>query len=290
MAKTVAPENFGANPPTAAQSDTSTSSGKTLRRRRMRYFKRADFWFNRFVRFATSLHEGFWLGYLGRDELNAITAGHYDLSQESASPEHNLRGFFDWELAAVSRYFPPESQVLVAAAGGGREVLALRRAGYRADGFECNPMLVEASDLLFDRVREPRAVMLFPPDQVPSGSSCYEGIIVGWGAYSHIPTRLRRVQFLKALRRRMQPGSPILLSFFLRAGDSRYHAFVYRIANATRQLLRGQKEPLELGDHLTWSYSHWFTREEVEAELGEASIRMVHFGEVGDGHAVGIVE
>jgi len=37
-------------------------------------FKRADRWFSRFVRLATALHEGFWLGCLSPDDLNAITA------------------------------------------------------------------------------------------------------------------------------------------------------------------------------------------------------------------------
>jgi hypothetical protein len=62
------------------------------------------------------------------------------------------------------------------------------------------------------------------------------------------------------------------------------------MATLTRTVVHGRKEPLEIGDHLNWSYSHWFTREEVDAELREAGIRLVHFGEVGDGHAVGIVE
>jgi len=66
---------------------------------------------------------------LSADDLNEITAEHYDHSHESASREHNRRGFFDWELVAVQRHFPPASRILVAAAGGEREVLALCCAG-----------------------------------------------------------------------------------------------------------------------------------------------------------------
>lgn len=105
--------------------------------------------------------------------LNAITGEHYAVSRESASTERNHRGFFDWELRAVNRYFPPGSRVLVAAAGGGREVLALRRAGYQAQGFECNPALVEASRVMFAELGEPDGVTLCPPDQVPAGSAVY---------------------------------------------------------------------------------------------------------------------
>jgi len=259
-------------------------------RRRVWYFKRADGWFNRFVRLAAVVHEGFWLGCLSADDLNAITAEHYDHSHESASPEHNLRGFLDWERSVVQQHFPPGSRILVAAAGGGREVLALRRAGYQADGFECNPVLVQASDAIFEQLGEPRGVMFCPADRVPPGPPVYGGLIVGWSAYTHIPTRARRVAFLQALRQRALPGAPVLLSFFTRAGSSRYDTFVCRMAGVSRALLRGRKEPLELGDHLGWSYNHLFTREEIEGELREAGVRMVHYGEVGDGHAVGVME
>lgn len=265
-------------------------SQAVVRERRLRYFKRADSWFNRFVKLLLGVHEGLWLGCLNPDELNVITAEHYEGSRESASQEHNMRGLFDWELRSVNRFFPPGARVLVAAAGGGREVLALRRAGYVAEGFECNPALVEASNAMFAELGEPSGVMLCPPDQIFAGPYLYGGVIIGWTAYSHMPTRERRVEFLRALRELISLGSPVLLSFFTRDGTSHYDTVVYRMATLTRTVVRGRKEPLEIGDHLNWSYSHWFTREEIDVELREAGIRLVHFGEVGDGHAVGIVE
>jgi hypothetical protein len=118
----------------------------------------------------------------------------------------------------------------------------------------------------------------------------YSAVIIGWTAYSHIPSRQRREAFLRALRQRAFPDSPVLLSFFARPGSSGYDVLAFRIANSIRSLLGGRKEPVELGDHLNWSYSHWFTREEIESELQEAGIRLVDFGEVGEGYAVGIVE
>jgi len=270
--------------------DSSATSRVAARSRRVRFFQRADSWFNRSVRLATAIHEGLWLGGLSADELNAVTAAHYGQSQESTSPEGNLRGFFDWERNAVERYFRAGSHVLVAGAGGGREVLALRRAGYSAEGFECNPALVDASHAIFDQLHEARGVFLCPPDQVPPGSSSYSAVIIGWTAYSHIPSRQRRVAFLRALRKRTFPDSPVLLSFFARPGSSPYDVLAFRVANSIRSLVGGRKEPVELGDHLNWSYSHWFTREEIESELRDAGIRLVDFGEVGEGYAVGTID
>ena len=115
------------SPQDAAQ-PTAPVSGRD----RVQYFRRADGWFNRLVRLASAVHEGFWLGCLSAEDLNAVTAGHYEQSREYSSPEHNQRGLFDWEAAALNRYFQPGSRILVAAAGGGREILALRRAGFQA--------------------------------------------------------------------------------------------------------------------------------------------------------------
>ena len=258
--------------------------------RRAQLFKRADRWFNRFVRLASALHEGFWLGCLSPDDLNAITASHYQQSREYASSEHNQRGFFDWEVPVLERYFPPRSRILVAAAGGGREVLALRRAGFQAEGFECSPTLLGASHALFDQLGEPRSVILCAADEVPAGPPLYSGLIVGWTAYTHVPTRRRRVAFLQGLRQRALPGSPVLVSFFPREKSSHHETLGYRTACLSRLLFRGRKDASEIGDHLGWCFSHTFKREEVETEMSAAGFRMVHFSEVGEGHAVGIAE
>ena len=243
------------------------------------------------VRIAGAIHEGFWLGCLSADDLNEITARHYAQSQEYASTEHNRRGLFDWEAAVITRYFQPGSHILVAAAGGGREILALRRAGFHAEGFDCSPTLVQASETLFDRLGERRAVVLRAAGEVPSGPAFYQGLIVGWTGYTHIPTHRGRIAFLQGLRNRALPGAPILISFFPHEKSaSRCENLNYWTARISRFLLHGRNEESELGDHLGWCFHHNFTREQVEDELRAAGFRPAYYSEVGEGHAVGIVE
>lgn len=268
----------------------STSKSPTNDQRRVRWFKKSDRWFTRLVSVAGAIHEGFWLGYLSADDLDAITRDHYHNSKEYASPEHNQRGLFDWERVAVEQYFQPGSRILVAAAGGGREVLALRRAGFQAEGFDCSATLVQASDAIFDRLGEPRGVTLCPSGEVPSGHALYQGLVVGWSGYAHIPTRQRRIAFLRQLRNRALPGARVLVSFFPREDSSRSETLISRIARISRVLFRKRKEPSELGDHLGWCFSHTFTRQDIESELQEAGFRPVFYSEVGEGHAVGIAE
>jgi hypothetical protein len=285
----IVPENSADEVRLSALRATESKS-QTKDTRRVRWFKQADQWFTRWISIAGALHEGFWLGFLSADDLDAVTAGHYRQSQEYASPEHNRRGLFDWETAVVNQYFQPGSRILVAAAGGGREVLALRRAGFQAEGFDCNPTLVQAGDAVFDGLGESRGVILCAAGEVPSGPAHYQGFIVGWSGYTHIPTRRRRIAFLEGLRHRALPGAPILVSFFPRDRSSQYENLNYWTARVSRFLFRGRKEESEPGDHLGWCFSHNFTRDEVEDELRAAGFRPVYYSEVGEGHLVGIPE
>jgi hypothetical protein len=190
---------------------------RSVRRSRVKYFDLADRSLNRLVRFANAMHEGFWLGCLNADELNAVTAEHFDQSQYYASTEHNLSGFFGWEKSVLDRFFRRGSRILVAGAGGGREVLALRKAGFDAEGFECSLPLVRASEQIFDRLGESRYVSLCEPDSVPQGPRIYEGLVVGWTIYTHIPTKARRVGVAQ---------QETMEDFFRLLGDSRTPAWL----------------------------------------------------------------
>jgi hypothetical protein len=260
------------------------------RKFRTQCFEHADRWFNRFVELMKALQEGFWLGCLSADDLNAVTAKHFDESQFYASTEHNLSGFFNWEPPLLDRYFRPGSRILVAAGGAGREIIALRKIGFDAEGFECSLPLVHAGRKMFDQLGESKYVTHCPPDSVPAGPPIYDGLIVGWSAYTHIPTKPRRIAFIQALRQRARPHSPLLISFFTRQTHA-YDAVAYRTATLSRFFLRGNKE-LDPGDHIEWGrYVHRFTRDEVEAELKTAGFGVAHYSEEnGAGQAVGIAE
>jgi hypothetical protein len=285
-------ESSGVGLSAAKKNGVTEGNIPPMRRSRVKYFDLADRWFNRLVRFSSAMHEGFWLGCLNADELNAVTAEHFDQSQYYASTEHNLSGFFGWEKSVLDQFFWRGSRILVAGAGGGREVLALRKAGFDAEGFECSAPLVRASEQIFDRLGESKYVTLCEPDRVPQGPRIYDGLVVGWTVYTHIPTKARRVAFLQALSQRALPGCPLLISYFARQSSARDDVLVHRTARLWRFLLRGRKEPLELGDRISYArYVRCFASDEVEAELRAAGFRSAHYGAEGDlGYTVGIAE
>lgn len=263
-----------------------------VRRLRLRCFAGADRTVDRVVRFLKIVHEGFWLGCLNSDELNAVTSEHFENSRFYSSNDHNRSGFFDWEQDALSRLFRVGSRVLVAGAGSGREVLALRNSGFQADGFECSPALVKASEKLFDELGESDYLIHCPPDSVPPGPPDYDALIVGWGAYMHIPTRERRIRFLQALRKRAPENAPLLLSFFTRQSVSRDDVLVYRLARVCSSFSPVRRKGLEIGDRISYArYIHSFTEQELAEELKAAGFRVAEFNDNGAfGYAVGILE
>ena len=238
-----------------------------------------------------AVFDGVWLGLLGPDELAAADEHFYGADGDVAAlyrgEDHNSRGFYDWEEDLVDRFLEPGASVVVTAAGGGREVLALARKGMRVAAFEPNAVLVDAGRrLLGDQGVADASLDTCPRDVFPPDAPECDAVVVGWGSYIHIQGRARRVALLRGARSRLQPGAPILLSFWVRPAGARYFKFVRRIARPIRAL-RGLPPP-ELGDTVSETYVHWFDRREVEEELVAAGFDPVHYQSTPYGHAVGV--
>jgi hypothetical protein len=235
-------------------------------------------------------HEGFWLSFLDAADMGAITVRNYEKSRTFNGTEHNQSGLCPWETQTIERFFPQHSRILVAASGGGRELVALNGMGFEVDGFDCTPSLVETSRRLMHQLGINSSVVVCAPNAVPENLTPYDCLIVGWGAYTHIPGTACRVAFLRKLRAVLPPGAPMFASFWARVETSPDEARVIRLANRLRSL-RGAPL-LEMGDHLTSrGYHHCFTKAEVEAEFKAGGFRMCHFAD-SEGHpyAVGLAD
>lgn len=232
-----------------------------------------------------AIHQGVWLGFLGRDALARISAEQYDRWEMYQAREHNLGGLAPWESLLVDEYFQGRETVLIAAVGGGREAIALARRGFEVEAFDCNPSLLGSAR---DLAREEGLVIRFVdagPDQVPSGGEC-AAAIVGWGGYMHMIGREQRVRFLEQLARRLPTDAPVILSFFTRQQDKRFNVAAM-IANLIRKM-RFSRERVEVGDAIANTFDHYFVRAEIEEELQAGGFRMVEFHERPYGHAVGL--
>jgi len=219
--------------------------------------------------------DGFWLGALDGAALDAIDQSYYDDAAEYVDDDYNLRGFERWEADAVARYFPEGGRIAVTSAGGGREVLALIDRGFDAIGYEPNAKLCHAgADLLERRGAGPGRLRPVERDEFPSGTGPLDGVIVGWGGYMLIPGRARRIRFLRDARASLEPGAPLLVSFFDRDLGEGYFAVVAKVANNVRRARR--REPVEVGDTLRPNYAHHFTRQEIADELRAGGFEMAY--------------
>lgn len=255
-------------------------------------YARSSHWRQRALSAANAAFDGFWLGVLDGEDLSRLDETYYDTA--TLEVEGEARGYVDeawvlhglepWEAAAIDSHFPDTGRVVVTGAGGGREVLALLERGYDAVGFEPHPVFVAGGADLLERQGHPQRLHLSGRDGFPSGVARCDAILVGWGSYMLIPSRRRRVDFLREAREHLAPGAPLLLSFFVRPEGRRYLHAVATTANAVRRLRRS--EPVELGDALSPNYVHYFTQEEIAAELAAAGFRMVAFESEPYGHAV----
>ncbi|HEU0299985.1 MAG TPA: class I SAM-dependent methyltransferase [Longimicrobium sp.] len=230
------------------------------------YFGASAAW-NRAAALLQAVYEGAWLGVLRREDLHAIDQRFYDHNPAYHDEAHNLRGLFPWEAEALEA-FGGCRRILVIGAGGGREVLALARLGYEVEGYECNPALVAFADDFLPRQGCAARVRFLPRDEVPAVGEPFDGIVIGWSAYTLIPGRAHRIDLLGRLRPLARPGGLLLLSFFTRGGEGPRFRVSAGVANGIRAVLR--RERAERGDALAPNFVHYFVAEEIAAELREA--------------------
>jgi hypothetical protein len=176
--------------------------------------------------------------------------------------------------------------MLVAGAGGGREVLALCQMGHEVDGFECHPELAAFANGLMQAENLSAKIDLVPRDECLDNNFVYDGLIVGWGAYMLIQGSQKRIAFLQKLRNKVSPGSPVLVSFFHRTEGAHRFKVSAAVGNGLRWVLRRSR--IEVGDSLAPNYVHFFTQEELHAELRKAGFELVFYDTKEYGHAVAV--
>ena len=244
----------------------------------------------RFYRLLHAVLGGLGLGILTTEDLHAISEQAYTGIETYQDDEYNRRGLSPWERDAIESHFQACRRILVAAAGGGREVLALRRLGLEADGFEANPRLVAYANDLLEREGYGDPIRLAPWDGCPEYERKYDGVVIGWGAYMHIRGRDRRIALLAQLRPMVETGSPLLLSFVGVKSFSRWMRAAYWIGKTVGTLSR--RDRVELGDWLEPNYKHYFTEDALTRELRQGGFETVeyHAGEIGSAVGIAIEE
>jgi hypothetical protein len=242
-----------------------------------------NFRFEQAQRLASAVFTGAWLGIMGRETLAVLDARYYSTHREAvagravkyADTRHIRSGLSEWEAHALNSYFPPSAQLVITAAGAGREILGAIDLGFEPVGFEPHAGLRDAGNAVLVAEGHPGVLRPCDRDRFPVDIASADGVIVGWGSYSHIPGADRRIAFLQGARRVLSTGSPMLLSFWMIPGKRRYLRAVRSAARLGRWLTRG--EDVELGDLLSPMFVHCFSEVQIRDECAAADFAVEAF-------------
>ncbi len=208
-----------------------------------------------------SVHSRLWLSVLSSQDLIDLTVSSYNGRSGFEGEEHNSAGLWDWEDAVVREWFCGREKILVAAAGAGREMIALAQSGFSVTGFDAAADLVQTGRRNLAKANVSADLHLAAPCDIPANLEVHDALFVGRGAYHHIPDRHRRIAFLQACGTRLRPESPILI------GD-------FHTRNSKRPAWLQTREP---GDSVAGAFVHYFNEQEVRSEMDEAGFNLLEY-------------
>jgi hypothetical protein len=225
--------------------------------------------------FLNAVLSGFWLGVMNGRSLNIYNELHYNKSQKYQDDNYNLSGLFKWEKENIERHFSNTKNILLIAAGGGRETFALSKMGYEVDSYECNRVLCEYGNTFLRKNHIDSEIKYLPGNSVPDKDKNYNGIIIGWGAYSHIIGHKQRINFLAELYPLLVEGMPLMISFLVDEKRGRQEIIIKNVSNFFRNF--SGRDKTEPGDRLMSHCVHFFNEEEIKNELIQAKFKVVDY-------------
>jgi SAM-dependent methyltransferase len=219
-------------------------------------------------------------GMLTREQLQeAITRrwSHFGHSQAFV-----LSGLYPSEAAFYHRFLQRGDHILVVGSGSGRDLIALLKEGYRADGLEPAELAAERARVMVAEAGVHSNIRVGSMEASPPDRA-FDVYIFSGLCYGYIPERRTRVAALAAARARLAPGGRILLTYVPRTTPVRRTPRL--IAAVAARLTASGRHPeatdvmsLELGG---LHFEHQFLAGEIEAEARDARLDIA-FHEIGD--------
>jgi hypothetical protein len=217
-----------------------------------------------------------------------IDIWYYNKDAEYTNDIYN-KTLFPWEALIIQQYFKASSSIFVTAVGGGREVYNLAKLGYEVEGCEYNQKLCDYANKFLAREKIASKVFTSERDTCPKLDKIYDGIIIGWGAYTLIRGAECRINYLKEISKYLDTNGVILLSFWTIDDTPNSLNWIEKSGNMIATILNNPK--VEKGDLLEPNFLHCFSRKEIEYELCQAGFKLDCFRYKEYelyGHAIGI--
>jgi hypothetical protein len=230
-----------------------------------------------------------WLAPEQRAELTVLA--YSDLATYLPGGSTFEGGLFEWErVMFANALIPRTGRVLLAAAGGGRELKALCEAGYEVLAFEPNPRLFAGAEsvarsyagkarLLQARYADLGAAARGQGPLAALSNTTFDWVLFGWGSFTHVTEQSEQLAILRAVRL-LAPNAPLALSFFARRKDaSTQPSRSDRLRTTVRRFTRGVRarrvEPDgALGYEYGGGFVYRFTRSEFESLAAQAGYHL----------------
>jgi hypothetical protein len=236
----------------------------------------SSFWFiSKMYNFLNAILSGFWLGIMSEKSLDFSDELYYRRSKKYTDDKYNQSGLFEWEKERIENFFSNKKSILLIAAGGGREALALIKMGFEVDSYECNPVLIEYGNGLLQKNGIGSKIKYLPRNSVPGEIKKYDGIIIGWGAYSLIRGSKNRLAFLDKLHPFLHKDTPLMISFLTAEEYGRQDKIIIYISGFFR--IFSNRDKTEYGDRLIPDFAHFFTEDGIKNELRQSKFKILDF-------------
>jgi SAM-dependent methyltransferase len=142
-------------------------------------------------------------------------------------------------IATLAELVPPCSRVLDAGCGYGRIALPLARLGYRIDGIDLSPEMVEAARLAAQEESLEVGFTLGSMTKLPLEDTAFDAVICLWSTFNELLDGSEQLAAVKEMRRVLVQGGLLLIE-----GRPYHEATEQEFASGTR---RGPEHRVEWG-------------------------------------------
>src|SRR2546426_5166449 len=212
-------------------------------------------------------------GALTTQELGRASAGRW--SDFGMNEAYVLSGLFMWEENFYGRFLKREDHILIVGSGSGRDLIGLRRAGYRADGLEPSAKAVALARTMLTKAGVEADFHVGWIETTPITDK-YDVFIFSWYCYSYICDRATRIGALRAATRHLAPGGRIILSYTVTEPVTRYlpRGVAERVGRLTGTDWRPLPTDIIMFEHGGLHFEHQFLPGEIEYEVASVGLRI----------------
>jgi ubiquinone/menaquinone biosynthesis C-methylase UbiE len=194
-------------------------------------------------------------------------------------------GLAPHEEAYVDRHFRPGARLLDIGCGGGREIIALRRRGFKVVGVDLVSQLVKSAKENAESCHVDIALALMNAAVLGFAKEKFDGVLMLSQVLACIPRRVNRIEALREVHRVLLTGGRLVLTSHSRNCRLKYRLYFAVMDNLRKIGRLCGFQTLEPGDRFASSigsatsagrhYLHMYSLAEMVEDLSGAGFQLI---------------